>query len=104
MFSENGILVDFNEINKLIASAEVFTVGFGPFAERLLVDSRSNETETPLVQVVQPKGSAQERVRWLYRRRPSLGMPQAFSFVAWPHSPSFLVESGVWDSIRDKVD
>jgi hypothetical protein len=103
MFSENGVLVDFDEIRKLITSADVFTVGFGSFAERLLIDSRSNDTETPLVQVVQPKGSAQERIRWLNRRRPSLGPPQTFSFVAWPHSPSFLVESGVWDMVRNKV-
>ena len=103
MFSENGILVDFDEISKLVASADVFAVGFSAFAERLLIDSRSNDVETPLVQVVQPKGSVQERVRWLNRRRPSLGTPQTFSFVAWPHSPSFLVESGVWDTIRNKV-
>jgi hypothetical protein len=103
MYSENGVLVDFDEIGRLIKSADVFTVGFTAFAERLLIDSRSNDTETPLVQVVQPKGSAQERVRWLYRRRPSLGTPQTFSFVAWPHSPAFLVESGVWDMLRDKV-
>jgi hypothetical protein len=103
MFSENGILVDFEEIRKLVATADVFVVGFGAFAERLLVDSRSNDAETPFLQVVQPKGSAQERVRWLNRRRPSLGTPQAFSFIAWPHSSSFLLESGVWDLFRDKV-
>ena len=103
MYSENGVMVDFNEINKLIETADVFAVGFTAFAERLLIDSRSNEAETPLMQVVQPKGSAQERVRWLNRRRPSLGAPQTFSFVAWPHSAAFLVESGVWDMLRDKV-
>jgi len=103
MYSENGILVDFDEIRRLVDNADVFAVGFTAFAERLLIDSRANDAETPLVQVVQPKGSAQERVRWLNRRRPSLGAPQTFSFIAWPHSPSFLVESGVWEILRAKV-
>lgn len=103
MYSENGVLVDFDEVIKLIENADVFAVGFSSFSERLLVDARSNDNETPLVQVVQAKNSAQERIRWLNRRRPSLGQPQTFSFVSWPHSPAFLLESGMWDLIRDRV-
>jgi hypothetical protein len=103
MHSENGLLIDFDEIGKLVADADVFAVGFGAFVERLLIDSRANDIETSLIQVVQPKGSAQERVRWLNRRRPSLGPPRTFSFIAWPHSIAFLVESGVWDTLRNKV-
>lgn len=99
MHSENGVLVDFDEITKVIEAADVLTVGFANFPERLLIDARSNERERPFVQVVEPTGSARERLRWLQRRRPSLGVPQAFSFIYWPHSPSFLVESGVWRRI-----
>ncbi len=104
MYSENGVLVDFEEINKLVESADVFTVGFATFPERLIVDARSNEIETPLIQVVDPARSARDRLNWLNRRRPSLGTPEAFSFFAWPHSPSFMVQSGVWARIRDRVE
>lgn len=104
MYSENGVLVDFEEINKLVDAADVFTVGFATFSERLIVDARSNDVETPMVQVVEPSRSARDRLNWLNRRRPSLGVPEAFSFFAWPHSPSFLVQSGVWDHIRDRVE
>ena len=103
MYSENGVLVDFAEIRKLIDEADVFVVGFGNFPERLLVDARGDERETPLVQVVEPVGSAQERVRRLVRRRPSLGKPKSFSFFAWPHSPRFLVQSAIWDAIQKRV-
>ncbi len=103
MYSENGVLVDFDEVIKLIENADVFAVGFSSFSERLLVDARSNDNETALVQVVQPTNSAQERSRWLNRRRPSLGQPQTFSFVSWPHSPRFLLDSGIWDRIRTRV-
>jgi hypothetical protein len=104
MYSENGVLVDFEEMTKLIETADVFTVGFASFPERLIVDARSNDIETPMVQVVEPARSARDRLYWLARRRPSLGAPESFSFVAWPHSAGFMVQSGMWDRLRRRVD
>jgi hypothetical protein len=104
MYSENGVLIDFDEIAKLVNSADVFVVAFSNFPERLIVDTRVNENELPLVQVVEPARSARDRVAWLHRRRPSLGVPQQFSFFAWPHSPGFLASSGTWDRIRRSVN
>ena len=100
MYSENGVLVDFDEISTLLTTADVFAVGFASFPERLIVDTRVNERESPIVQVVEPARSARDRMVWLSRRRPSLGAPEAFSFFAWPHSPDFMVQSGIWDRIR----
>jgi hypothetical protein len=57
-----------------------------------------------MIQVVEPARSARDRMVWLSRRRPSLGVPEAFSFFAWPHSPHFMVQSGIWDRIRRRVD
>ena len=96
--------MDFDEVSKLVAEADVFAVGFGNFSERLLVDARSDASETPLIQVVEPAGSPERRVRWLKRRRPSLGAPAAFNFVAWPHSPRLLIDSGIWERILNRVD
>lgn len=104
MYSENGVLVDFDEISKLVRNADVFTVGFATFPERLIVDTRSNEREMPMIQVVDPARSARDRMVWLSRRRPSLGAPDTFSFFAWPHSPNFMVQSGIWDRIRRRVN
>ena len=81
MYSENGVLVDFEEINKLVDTADVFTVGFATFPERLIVDTRSNEIETPMVQVVEPARSARDRLNWLNRRRPSLGLPGSLQLL-----------------------
>jgi hypothetical protein len=103
MYSENGVLVDFDEISKLLGTADVFTVGFATFSERLIVDTRANARETPMIQVVEPARSARDRMVWLSRRRPSLGVPESFSFFAWPHSPHFMQQSGIWDRIRRTV-
>ena len=61
MYSENGVLVDFDEINKLVNTADVFTVAFANFPERLIVDTRSNGIETPMVQVVRPEAGLRFR-------------------------------------------
>jgi hypothetical protein len=103
MHSENGVLIDFDEVSKLVADADVFVVGFANFPDRLLVDARSNAQESPLVQVVEPATGPQQRLAWLRRRRPSLGSPEAFSFFSWPHSPAFLIQSGIWERIRRRV-
>jgi hypothetical protein len=103
MYSDNGVLIDFDEVRKAVDGADVFALAFAHFPERLLIDPRSNATEMPLVQVVEPAGSAQERMAWLQRRRPTLGKPDMFQLLAWPHSPQLLEESGIWDRIRRRV-
>ena len=103
MYSENGVLVDFAEITKVIETADVFVIGFSNVPERLIVDTRYNENETPLVQVVEPSAGARQRLSWLKRRRPTLGEPESFIFFAWPHSAGFMVETGVWDQIVRRV-
>ena len=57
-----------------------------------------------MVKVVEPAAGPRDRLAWLQRRRPSLGAPRAFTFMAWPHSPSFMQETGVWDRIRSQVN
>jgi hypothetical protein len=103
MFSENGLLIDFDEVRKIVESSDVFALAFAHFPERLLVDTRSNATETPLVQVVEPAGSGEQRLAWLQRRRPTLGKPEAFQLLPWPHSPTLLSDSGVWERILHRV-
>jgi hypothetical protein len=104
MYSENGVLIDLEDVAKLVSEADVFTVGFASFPERLIVDTRSDMKETPMVKVVEPASGPRDRLAWLQRRRPSLGAPRAFTFMAWPHSPSFMQETGVWDRIRSQVN
>src|SRR5688500_4525826 len=103
MYGDSGVLVDLEKIGEVIRASDVFLVGFAHFQESLLVDARSNDIEVPLIQLVEPAGSAPEQLIWLQRRRPSLGRPPSLAFVGWPHSPDFLVESGVWNRIRDRV-
>jgi hypothetical protein len=103
MYTENGVLVDIGEVREIVKNADVFAIGFRLFPERLLIDTRYNGEETPMVAIVDPVETVQERYFWLGQHRPSLGMPERFMFFFWPHSVAFLEESGLWREIRDRV-
>jgi len=109
MYTENGLLVDIAQIENIVQQADVFTASFRLFPERLLIDTRYDASDpdgaagTPLVAIVDPVASIQERFFWLGQHRPSLGMPASFEFFFWPHSTLYLEESGLWSAIRDRI-
>ena len=109
MYTENGLLVDISEIAEIVRHADVFAVSFRLFPERLLIDTRHDESDEsgacslPMVAIVDPVVSVQERFFWLGQHRPSLGMPQNFMFFHWPHSARYLEESGLWSRICERV-
>ncbi len=109
MFTENGLLVDIGEVQHIVAKADVFTIAFRLFPERLLIDTRYDASDPqgpsgmPMVAIVDPVESVEERYFWLGRHRPSLGSPDSFMFFYWPHSVGYLEESGVWAAVRERL-
>jgi hypothetical protein len=104
MLTENGTEIDFEALNNLLERADVLTVGFSLFPERLLIDTRSNDRQGQLVTMTEPVGSVQERYLWLGRHRGAFGAPQAFSFFVWPHTVRNLLERDVLAPLRARLD
>ena len=102
MYSENGLLVDLAEVEKVVDLCDVFTIIFRTFPERLLVDSRISPKEGPLVAVVEPVATVEERFFWLGQKRPRFGPPQRFIFFVWPHSIAFLEQCGIVEAIHQR--
>jgi len=109
MHTENGPLVNIEEVNHVVSNADVFTMAFRLFPERLLIDTRFDLSDPegpcrmPMVAIVDPVATVEERFFWLGQHRPTLGTPRQFMFFFWPHSISYLEESGVWAQIRDRI-
>ena len=103
MFTENGLLIDLDEVGKVVDECDVFTIGFRTFQERLIVDTRETDDVGPLLRVVGPVSSVEERFHWLGRERPEFGVPERFSFFVWPHSLEFLESCGLGQRVRDRV-
>jgi hypothetical protein len=109
MYTENGLQIDLHGVREIIERADVFTAAFHLFPERLLIDTRFDEDDPggpsgmPMVAIVDPVATVQERFFWLGQHRPSLGMPGDFMFFLWPHSIGYLRDSGVWDAVRERI-
>jgi len=103
VFTENGVLIDFEELRKVIDKCDVFTVGFRLFSERMIVDTRTTGEEGPMLEIVAPVGTVEERFFWLGQRRPNFGVPESFTFFIWPHSVGYLEESGMMHRIRQRI-
>ena len=96
-------MIDLDELRKVVETCDVFTMGFRLFPERLIIDTRINDQAGPMIEVVEPVATVEERFFWLGQRRPSFGVPQQFTFFVWPHSVGYLEESGLLQDIRNRV-
>ncbi len=104
MFTENGLVIDLDDVGRVVEHADVFTIGFRLFPERLLVDTRIRGDHGVLIRLVEPASSIQERFFTLGRLRPDFGPPERFMFFLWPHSVGFLRASGTWRHIGARAE
>ncbi|MBI5949144.1 MAG: hypothetical protein HY875_13470 [Chloroflexi bacterium] len=103
MLTENGLEVDMAALEDVLQRADVLTIGFALFAERLLIDTRTREGEGPLVAVVGPVQTVQERYLWLGQHRGNFGAPEAFSFFVWPKTVRTLIDTDVLATMRARL-
>ncbi len=95
--------VDLEEYKQVIDLCDVFVVGFRLFPERLVVDARHNDDAGPMIQVVEPLASVQDRYHWLGQIRPSFGPPERFMFAPWHQSLQFFEDSGLMGRIHERL-
>ncbi len=104
MLSENGLEIDLDAVNAVLAKVDVLTIGFNTFPERLLVDTRATQWEGPLVAIVGPVETIQERYQWLGQHRGGFGAPEGFTYFVWPQTVRSLVERDVLAPLRARLE
>lgn len=95
--------LDYDAILKTVRKADVVAFRFVTVPMRLLVDNRFSDTDAPMLKLVPPAGSAEERFKSLKKLRPRFRLPQKISAIWWPRYISGLVESGVWDAVKQRI-
>lgn len=100
---DNDYPIDVNEILSVLGTAEVIVFRFLIFAPRLLVDPRTDSRHGPLLSIVEPAGSAEERFRSLKQLRPSFPLPERITVIHWPKFVDRLVSSGVWAGVERRM-
>ena len=95
--------LNLSELIDAIAQEDVLIVRFQNFEERLLLDMRLGEDEQPLVRMVGPVSSAEERYAELREIRPEVALPERIMVVPWPRSFSEMERLGLWDEISARI-
>jgi hypothetical protein len=91
--------LDYDAILKTVRKADVIAFRFVTVPMRLLIDNRFTENDPPMLKLVPPAGSAEERFKSLKKLRPRFRLPQKISAIWWPRYINGVVESGIWDAI-----
>jgi len=100
---DNDFSVDLVDIAATIRSSEVITIRFIAVGQRLLLDFRCTEIDGPMVRVVAPVKSVEERYRELRQMRPRFGPPEKIEAIWWPRFAKSLDTTGVWSAVMERV-
>ncbi len=95
--------LDLDEVARVIDAAEVLVVRFAILDKRLLIDSRTSETEGPVIAVVPKASSVEERFKALKKLRPRLPLPEKIMSFMWPRQMETFRDSGLWDKIEGRM-
>lgn len=100
---DNEYYLDRDAILRTIRDADVVAFRFVTVPMRLLVDFRFSETEGPMLKLVPPVSTAEERFKSLKALRPRFKLPKKISAIWWPRYVRTMREAGVWDAIVERV-
>jgi hypothetical protein len=99
---DNEYYLDREAILRTVREAEVVAFRFVTIPMRLLVDNRFSDTEAPMMKLVPPAASAEERFKSLKALRPRFKLPKNISAIWWPRYIRTLRETGIWDAMVER--
>ncbi|HEY5475285.1 MAG TPA: hypothetical protein VIK11_01105 [Tepidiformaceae bacterium] len=100
---DNQFEIDLADIVATIRAHDVVAIRFLSVGQRLLLDFRSTEIDGPVVRVVEPVKSVEERYGHLKQIRPRFPAPRRIVAIWWPRFVSSMVDTGVWAVIMQRV-
>ncbi len=96
---DSDFRIDIGEVCRAMDLGEIIALYFPLLRKTLLMDTRTNADDGPMIKVVPMASSPEERFRELIRMRPRFPKPESISIVPWPKYVHSLVDTGVWDRI-----
>lgn len=100
---DNDFSIDLADIAASIHTSDVVAIRFVSVGQRLLLDFRCTDLDGPLVRVVEPVNSVEERYQSLRRLRPRFPAPEKIVAIWWPRFASSLESTGIWQEITGRV-
>lgn len=96
---DSDFRIDTDEVCRAIDSGEIIALYFPLLRKTLLMDTRTNNVDGPMIKVVPMAASPEERFRELVRMRPRFPKPETINIIPWPKYVNSLVSTKVWDHI-----
>ncbi len=100
---DNDFTIDVDGVLEKIDAAEVLSIFFPTFRKALVVDTRSSDSEGPMVRIMPMTASTPERLRSIRRLRPSFPRLVNLTVIPWPRYVDSLVELGIWERILGRM-
>ncbi len=94
--------LDIEEMGRVIDEAGVLIVRFHVIPQRLLVDTRVSGDDEPLIRLVPPVSSAEERYRHLQKLRPGVPLPEQITVLLWPRYIEVMRDAGLWQRLEQR--
>lgn len=96
---DNEFRLDLSEVKENFRTSEVISIYFAMTRKTLLIDTRSNDLEGPMVRIVPMATSLEERLASLEKLRPRFPRPESITVLPWPKYVSSLKRLGIWDEL-----
>ena len=96
---DDDFVLDIDDIRKNIDAAEIMSLFFPTFRKAVVIDTRSNTTDGPMIRLMPMAASPQERLRSIRRLRAGFPRVHSLTLIPWPRYVDSLVSLGIWDRI-----
>ena len=96
---DDDFVLDIDEVKKNIDAAEIMSVFFPTFRKAVVIDTRSNTTDGPMIRLMPMAASPQERLRSIRRLRPGFPRVHSITLIPWPRYVDSIVSLGIWERI-----
>lgn len=100
---DGGFRPNIGQILANIEKAEVMTLYFPMLGRALVVDTRSDTVEGPIIKVAPMVNSIEERIKAIERLRPRFGRPESVLSIPWMAKVRTLEELGIWQRLIERL-
>lgn len=101
---DGGHEIDIEAVVQNIDEAQVVSLYFPILRQTLLIDTRCDESNLPLVRVVPMVNNSRERFASLEAMRPGLDRPHSITMIPWARSVAALESIGVWSHVVSRLE
>lgn len=92
------------QVLSTIDEAEVLTIFFPNLTKALVVDTRRNQEDGPIIKVVNQVNSMEERMASIEKMRPGFGKVRSIAGIPWTKSIRTLKENGVMTRLEQRLN